>query len=93
MLFIGMGGNKRPGKRIVFTAKKAKQFGPGGPARRKVTQLFQQYGISIRKHSVAAKRIENIFNDMEGETGRRLGELNKDFVKAFQTVLDWETKK
>ena len=91
MIFIGFG--KKPNKpRIRFTVEKAKQLGRGGVPRRKLTLLFQQYGINVRKHRAAANQIENLFKQMEGASGSQMRSLNQQFANIFQKVLDYERK-
>ena len=91
MIFIGFG--KKPEKpRIKFTVQKAKQLGRGGVPRRKLTLLFQQYGINVRKHRAAAQQIENLFKQMETANASQMKSLNQQFANAFQRVLDYERK-
>ncbi len=93
MLFIGFG--KKPKKQKIkhnFTVQNVKRLGPGGSPRRKTTLLFQQYKINIRKHSGAARQIETLFKQMEGASGSRMRELNKQFAQIFQKVLNYEGK-
>jgi len=93
MLFIGFGKPEKRKKRIVFTAEKAKKLGSGGVPRRKVTLLFQQYKIDVRKHKAAAKQIEHLFKQFEKANETERKSINQRFAQIFQKVLDWEAKK